>query len=178
DIPDAGSASPYPSPIEVAGLPGTIRKVTVELAGFVHTFPDDVDVLLVAPNGANAILMSDVGGDRDADHVGLTLSDNAANPPLPDDGPLLSGLYRPTNVGTGDSFPAPAPAPSGGSALAVFNGLNPNGTWKLFVVDDNGMDSGSIAFGWALDFQVGDFPTTTAVSGAPSPAFVGQALTL
>jgi hypothetical protein len=32
----------------------------------------------------------------------------------------------------------------------VFNGLDPNGTWSLYVVDDFGGEIGSIAGGWSL----------------------------
>ena len=60
-INDASPATPYPSNIAVAGLTGTITKVTVALNGVSHTFPDDIDVLLVGPGG-NLIIMSDVGG--------------------------------------------------------------------------------------------------------------------
>jgi hypothetical protein len=46
-IQDNTSALPYPSTISVSGLTGTITKVTATLSNINHTFPDDVDVLLV-----------------------------------------------------------------------------------------------------------------------------------
>jgi hypothetical protein len=82
-IPTAGAASPYPSTITVAGLSGTVTKVTVTLTNFSHTFPDDVDILLVGPTGANAIIMSDVGGATGVTNLTLTLDDAAATS-LPD----------------------------------------------------------------------------------------------
>jgi hypothetical protein len=48
-------------------------------------------------------------------------------------------------------FPDPAPTPADTSALSVFNGTNPNGNWRLYVVDDTGGDTGVIAT-WRLDF--------------------------
>jgi subtilisin-like proprotein convertase family protein len=166
----SGPAAPYPSTIAVAGQPTVSGKVRVRLNDVQHTFPDDFDMLLVGPTGANAIIMSDVGGSVCAGPgcptpvtVNLVLDDNAPSP-LPDAGPLVSGTFQPTNVGAGDTFPAPAPAPTGGSALSVFQGTNPNGTWSLYIVDDGTGDSGSVNGGWALDFF---FPTAAgaAISG-------------
>jgi subtilisin-like proprotein convertase family protein len=176
NIPDQGAAELYPSPIVVSGQAGTVSKVTVTLHGFTHGFHDDVDVLLVAPDGTNAILMSDVGGPGQNNGLTLTL-DDAAELPMPDAGLLSSGTYRPTNVGGGDVFPAPAPTPSGSSALAVFNGINPNGTWRLFVVDDAAGDTGSLIGGWSLTLQGVGLPTATTVQ-AVGPAVVGQPVRL
>ena len=64
---------------------------------------------------------------------------------------MVSGTFRPTNVGAGDAFPAPAPAPGGGTLLSVFNGVNPNGTWSLYVFDDVGGDVGDFGGGWELN---------------------------
>ena len=50
-IPSQGVAGPYPSVIAVSGVSGTVSKLTVTLLGLNHTFPDDVDVLLVGPDG-------------------------------------------------------------------------------------------------------------------------------
>ncbi len=145
-------ATPYPSTITVIGLEGPITKVVAQFNSYSHAVPDDVDVLLVGPTGATAIVMSDVGGSSAVAGINLTLDDGAASP-LADAGPLASGTFQPTNVGAGDSFPSPAPAPSGGSALSVFNGTNPNGTWSLYVVDDSTGNAGSFAGGWALVIQ-------------------------
>ena len=72
--------------------------------------------------------------------ITITLDDEAAAP-IPFFGPLVSGTFMPTNgtAGGADNFPAPAPTPlSLNSSLSVFNGTNPNGQWKLFVLDDVG----------------------------------------
>jgi subtilisin-like proprotein convertase family protein len=150
------TAAPYPASLNVAGLTGTIAKLTVTLNGLNHTFPDDLDILLVGPQGQSLIVLSDVGGGTSAS-VSLTLDDSAAAS-LPDSGGLPSGTFRPANVGIGDSFPLPAPtppynstAPEGAATLSsVFNGTNPNGTWSLYVIDDEFEDSGSISSGWSL----------------------------
>ncbi len=150
-IPDSGIGSPYPSQINVAGLPQTVRKMRVTLF-LNHTFPDDVDLLLVGPGGQNAIIMSDAGGEAEAPNFVLAL-DDAAVTSLPDNGPLVDGTFKPTNIGAGDGFPAPAPAPTGTSVLSVFDNLNPNGSWKLYVVDDAGGDDGFMSQ-WILNFDL------------------------
>jgi (2Fe-2S) ferredoxin/subtilisin-like proprotein convertase family protein len=152
-IANSGTATPYPSDIQIAGLPGLVTGVTVNLENFSHSFPDDVDILLVAPNGRRIILMSDAGGGTAANNLSLTFSDTAPAF-LPDNSQISSGIYKPTNFDDTDTFPAPAPQGSvSGSALGAFYGTNPNGTWSLYVVDDNGNNAGTIAGGWNLDIQ-------------------------
>lgn len=143
---------PSPANIEVT-LPRSakVTKVLVTLKGLRHPTPDDLDLLLVGPQGQNAIIMSDVGGDRLVDGLTITL-DDASGYSLPDNGPIDMAVYRPTNVTDGaDKFPKPVPTPLGGSPLSVFNGTDPNGTWTLYAVDDNGDIEGSLSGGWELN---------------------------
>jgi subtilisin-like proprotein convertase family protein len=155
-IPDSGTASPYPSEIEVSGLGGArISDVNLTLRNFNHTWPDDLDLLLVGPQGQNTTVMSDVGGGQDIIGINLTI-DDSASVALPDKppSPLQSGRYQPNNAGwNADTYPAPAPTPSGGSTLAAFNRTDPNGTWQLFVVDDGERDVGEITGGWSLRIE-------------------------
>ena len=113
-----GQANPYPSAITISGLAGTITNVDVTLTGASHTFPSDIDVLLVGPFGQNVVLMADVGGATDINNVNLTF-DDAALTTVP--ATIVSGTYRPTNLGAFNGTP-PAPAGPYGSALSVFNG--------------------------------------------------------
>ena len=73
---------------------------------------------------------------------------------LPDSAEITSGTWRPTDYGSGGVLPLPAPGRPYGTNLAVFNGLDPNGVWRLFVADDTDGDSGSIANGWVLQLTV------------------------
>jgi subtilisin-like proprotein convertase family protein len=149
-IPDSGVGSLYPSTVTVSGLIGSVTSTLVVLDGLSHTLPDDVDVLLVAPGGRSVVLMSDVGGATPVNNVVIGISDDAASR-MPDDGPLVTGSYLPTDISPGDTFPAPAPGtPPTGTTLATFNGINPNGVWSLYLVDDNGNNAGSISTGWGL----------------------------
>jgi large repetitive protein len=148
-----GTAEPYPSQITVSGLRGTITDVNLKLRGYSHSFPGDVDVLLVGPSEEdNAIVMSDAGGGDNVDRETFVLDDQALND-LPEVGPITRGTFRPTDYDNPfdvDDFFADAPDTSGsGSALSVFNGTNPNGTWSLYVVDDEIPDFGQID-GWTL----------------------------
>jgi uncharacterized repeat protein (TIGR01451 family) len=145
-----GSASPFPSTISVSGVTGVLTKVTVTLAGFAHTYPADVDVLLVSPTGQTLLLMSDAG-TANASGLTLTFDDNAAGV-LPATGALSSGTFRPSNYGTGENFASPAPAEPYGSALSLFNGSSPNGTWSLYAQDAFSRDSGDITQGWRINF--------------------------
>lgn len=152
-IPNDGTATPYPSTINVAGFSnGRITDVNLVLNGFSHTFSDDVDILLVPAHlpGQNAIVLSDVGGGAAAVGLTLTLDDQAAAS-LSDGGPLASGTYQPTNAVGADGAvdPFPTQVPSGNRLLSVFNNANPNGAWQLFVQDNTAPDGGSIS-SWAL----------------------------
>lgn len=158
-----GIASPYPSQITVSGVnPATVTKVQVILNGFSHSFPDDVDIILVGPQGQRAVLMSDAGGSDDVVGLQLSFSQTAATP-IPDETTLTSAQFRPANYENGngvftDNFPGPSPAPGtltdAPADLSVFNLTDPNGVWSLYVVDDTGGDTGSISTGWLLQLTV------------------------
>ncbi len=185
-INDAGVAAPYPSTIAVAGLSNPVTQVTVTINGFNHTFPSDVDMMVVGPGGQKFILVSDVIGGTDAVAVNWTFDDTAAAF-IGSTGTPASGTFKPTNYTTcQDPFAAPAPAgpyltpggigtPCGTDTLAAFNGVNPNGNWSLYVVDDLGADVGNISGGWSVSISTASAgcpsatPSPTASPGTPSP---------
>jgi subtilisin-like proprotein convertase family protein len=152
-IPESGPAEPYPAAKQITGVQGNVTSVVVRLTNFSHTSPDDVDILLVAPNGRRVVLMSDVGGSTEIGGLSFVF-DDAASSSLPDNGPLASGTYKPTDFEPGDNFPAPAPTGAvTGTTLNAFYGSAPNGLWRLFVVDDSGNNLGSIAGNWSLNIE-------------------------
>lgn len=149
-IPNNDVANPYPAPIQVGGFKkGKIKDIEVVLRDFSHAKPDDVDILLVAPGGRNTLIMSDAGGNDRADNLTLTFDDQALSA-LPLATQLVSGTFRPTNDNMIENLPAPAPVTGSVVALSVFNGINPNGQWQLFVRDDTAPENGEIAGGWSL----------------------------
>jgi uncharacterized delta-60 repeat protein/uncharacterized repeat protein (TIGR01451 family) len=187
---DDGAASPYPSTINVAGVGGTITKVTATLTNLSHQFPPDVDILLVSPVGERVMLISDAGGSgaslNPISNVTLTFDGTAANS-LTATGRITSGTYRPVNFAgpnqnTSDTFPLPAPQPTTNAFpftmfpytninLAVFNGASPNGLWSLYVYDDGSLYTGSIG-GWSLTVQTSD-----PISASPAATTADLAVT-
>ena len=158
-------ATPYGSKITVSGQSGVISHLSVTLNGFSHTFPRDVDILLVNPSGKALVLMSDVGGNS-VSGATITFDDSAAST-MPDT--VAAGTYRPTDntEGTPDNFPAPAPEPpyaQFNSPLSTFNGWSPNGDWLLFVVDDSPGNAGSISGGWSLNITTAPYAKPAAPS--------------
>lgn len=152
-VPEFGPAMLYPSPILVQCAPQPITKLRVTLFGLVHSYPDDLDILLVSPTGTAIKLMSDCGGDVDmGTRADLIFDDNAPGK-LPDSSLIVSGTYKPSDFdgGDADAFQPPAPPTANATQLSAFYGANPNGVWSLYVVDDHGRDDGSLK-GWSLDF--------------------------
>lgn len=155
----SGPSTPYPTSILVGGQQTSLAGVKVLLHGFTHTFPGDLDILLVAPNGGSVLLMSDAGGDFVVNNVELVIQDGA--PSFPEFAQIVSGSYAPTNFGAlADPFNAPAPAGPYGSTLGSLNGINPNGVWQLFVMDDAGGDIGAFSGGWCIEIEAVPAPGT------------------
>ncbi len=92
-----GIASPYPSTINVSGLAGLVTKATVTLTNLNHTWPSDIDALLVSPTGQKSYLMAKCGSSFTINNVTLTFDDAATNSPLPHFSQIVSGTNRPTS---------------------------------------------------------------------------------
>ncbi|HEX6458889.1 MAG TPA: hypothetical protein VF032_08240 [Thermoleophilaceae bacterium] len=187
----SGPAGPYPSDVAVAGVTGPVARVNAILHGFRHEYTQDVRVLLVGPGGQSSVLMANVGTQHVDSPAPVELSFEDGGLAVPcyvnDDIPLGGGVYAPTFYPSGDStghcdssldttpFQAPAPPGPYAAGLAVFNGVNPNGLWHLYVDDDSNPDTGAIDGGWSLRLTITP-PAVTApqVKGAPE---VGRRLT-
>jgi uncharacterized repeat protein (TIGR01451 family) len=179
-IPNQGTATPYPATINVSGVTGRVSKATVTLNGLSHSFPHDIDIVLVSPVGTNVLFMSHTGGGHAVTNVNLTF-DDAATGTLPNYDPITSGTYKPSNYEGPVALPGTAPSKSYQFALSAFNWSNPNGTWSLYVFDDTAADGGIIVQGWSLDLTtlvtvgpVMDLAVSTAV---PATLNLGDTLT-
>ena len=150
-INDNAAATPYPSSITVTGLAGTVAKVVVTLQGFSHTYPEDIDLILVGPGGQKVALMGAVGADTAVSGLTLTFDDDAASQL---GAPLTSGTWLPS--GSVASMPGAAPAAQYGSALTDFIGSTPNGTWSIYAADAASGDTGSISGGWKIAVTAGE----------------------
>ena len=186
-INDRGPASPYPMTNIVSGLAGLITKLTVTVANISHTFPDDIDILLVGPGGQKAVLMSDAGSSSSSANpiANVTIKfDDAAATSIPDSNQIVSATYRPANwfgVGSADSFPG-IPGPYTNSSLSIFSNTPPNGVWSLYVVDDETGDIGNIAGGWSLGITTTESivplaDLSIAATDGPDPIAAGDTLT-
>jgi subtilisin-like proprotein convertase family protein len=176
NIPVGGTASPYSSDVSVYGLPTSgVTVKSVVLNTISHTRSEDIDIILQSPSGQNVILMSDAGGSN---AVNATYTFTAVAPDLSSILLNPTGNYRPTNYGVPDNFPAPGPGNVSQQfpSLSLFTG-NMNGTWKLFVMDDDGTaNQGTISGGFTINFDLGapscpSAPTTVVVT-------VGQQITI
>ncbi|WP_188113325.1 calcium-binding protein [Nocardioides humilatus] len=168
-IPDHGPASAYPSTWSVAAPAGmAVTDVDLHFDDLTHDYVMDLDVMLVAPDGTAAVVMSDISeAQGPVNAVDIVLDDEAVDP-LPANDPLTSGAWQPLNVDdviVDDEFAAPAPDPDGlPSALSTFDGIDPSGDWHLYVVDDWGGNAGRIG-GWSLDVS---YATTATCLGVPA----------
>jgi hypothetical protein len=162
--------------IDVAGLSEPVAEISVTFSDVLHGHPADIDALLVGPAGQNVMLMSDAGEllsetESIIDNVDLTFRDGAS--PLPANVRITSGTYAPTNyqgiveeIGEMDrTLPDPPPVGPYGTTLSVFNGSNPNGTWKLFIQDDVDDESGEMQ-SWSLTVTTVPEPTSALLLGS------------
>ncbi len=81
--------------------------------------------------------------------------------------------HLPARPGPARSACNPGPVAGGSCTLSsAFDGANPIGTWKLYVVDHLGTSSGQIAGGWSLELTTNgpaDFdPPQTTIDSGPS----------
>jgi uncharacterized repeat protein (TIGR01451 family) len=154
-IPDSGPANPYPSMIQVSSLTNgstnlLLSKATATLNGFSHSFPHDVEAILVSPAGQELVLMEHTGGPHAVSNLVLTF-DDAATQSLSTSNQSFSGTYLVSEFAPFDAFPGLEPIPAGSTNLGYFNGMNPNGIWSLYVYDDTPGNDGVISNGWSLN---------------------------
>lgn len=171
-------------------MPGSIISVSILLNALSADRLEDIDAVLISPSGASFVFMSDVGGPN-AFSMGLSFDDTAATSIGTS---LPTGLHKPsardegsndrfdTTVCTGLGTPIHA-APSGSATFASqFGGLNPNGTWRLCIADDQAGPIGATNGISITNFQLtitttGTTSTTTTVTSSNNPSVATDPVT-
>ena len=160
----------------VSGVPGIITDTSVVLKNLSHSYPDDLDVLLVGPTGQKILLMSDACGNTRVPN-GLTWRINDSDRPFPDEASCRPGdvgvTFSPTDHQPGESLPAPAPPGPYSTSLRSLQSTNPNGEWRLYVADDGINDSGYIE-DFSLLFQFSAPPPPPPDTIAPNTAITAH----
>ncbi len=175
DVPVVPDADGETSTLTVAG-PALARTVDVAVqVNLIHPSVDDLDLVLVAPDGRAMTLIGDVGGVNGLDgwvEIGAFSFGGMTGPlaPYSDtsiDPEVERGLPTDfdTTPGDADAFPGAAPA----SFVPLF-GTDVSGVWTLHAYDDTTGNVGSVT-GWSIRLTYGitasPSPSTLVVSGTP-----------
>lgn len=122
-------------PINVSGLPSVIDTAfgfEQTCLSITHTWNSDLQVRLQSPDGTIVTLFSGIGGSDDNFTNTCLRADAAAN--VGSASAPFTGTFKPMGQ------------------LANFNnGQNPNGVWKLLIIDQAAQDIGSL-LNWSITF--------------------------
>ena len=133
-IPD--NQTPISFPLTISTIPQTalssaygIENVTINIS---HTYDSDLNIWLIAPDNTYIELSSGNGGSGN-NYTNTVFSDLSTNFISSGSAPF-TGTYRPESP-----------------LYVVNNGLNPNGTWQLYILDTYATDAG-ILNSWSITF--------------------------
>jgi subtilisin-like proprotein convertase family protein len=138
----------------VSGLAGLVSDVNVTI-NINHPFTDALDVFLIGPNGVTVELTTDNGGSGD-NYVNTTFDDEAAISITAGTAPF-TGRFKPEG------------------SLAALDGISPNGTWTLRVIDDDGFGDVGQLVSWSLELGR-DFSQDIPPIAVPDPGTVNATL--
>ena len=124
-----------------------IVDVNVQL-DITHTYDEDLDIFLIAPDGTRIELSTDNGSFFS--HYTNTIFDDEAAGSITDGTAPFTGSYQPEEP------------------LSVLDGTSAIGTWTLEITDDNAPDPGTLN-SWSLTFELIDesYTISTYASGLP-----------
>lgn len=168
----SGPSTTFPSTITVTGLQGTVTNVTASLIGLRSSSGDDIDAVLTNPGGDRVMLVSDACGVFGSIDTVTWIFDDDAPGYLSNNGPCFTAEdlpFKPSNYLGGspepdDLSPFGGPAPPYVNAMSFLAGGSPNGTWSLFMLDDDaGAGIGFDLPAWSLKLEV------TPPPAAPEP---------
>jgi subtilisin-like proprotein convertase family protein len=152
-IPDSADEGIEAS-VTVSGMTGLVQDLDVtfpamgdcstdELAALAHTYLSDLTITVISPDGTSVRLMDSQGGS--GNNLCGTVFDDEAAQAIGGSSAPFTGRWRALD------------------SLSTFDGKDPNGVWKLRVVDDAGGDVGSLrrfalSFSEATEAVVNEFP--------------------
>jgi len=163
--PSANKASPYPMTFTVTGVVGDVKKVALQITNFTHNWPNDVDMVLVGPDGTNGLVKTFQNVSPDFPITGKYILYDQDAEILASDATILFDIpfshFRlrnnncDVNINTFDADPNLPAGPYGADFTVFENYLNAlvNGTWRLYAVDnypsgDNGTTGEAILYIW------------------------------
>ena len=154
----------------VAGVSAAQGAPSV-LLNFTHTFGEDIDMYLRAPNGQLLELSTDNGGAGD-NFTNTVFVDSAAQSITAGTSPF-TGNFRPEGTLTVNNCGLTITPTV--STLAGFT-AGQNGTWQLVILDDAGGDVGAM-LNWSLTFPpVSNADLAVVLSDSPDPVTAGNNL--
>jgi subtilisin-like proprotein convertase family protein len=121
------------------GIRLTELALTLDIS---HSYTNDLDIKLEAPDGETITLVAFAGGS--GDNFQQTKFSDSATADIQDSSPPFSGSFKPQE------------------SLATFTGKAINGTWRLTISDTANQDGGSLNF-WKL-CMLGDNASPAPVS--------------
>ena len=155
-----GSPTTITSTIDVAGLTGSLDDVDVNL-DITYGSARDLTATLIAPNGTRVRLFNRIGQwfpnftDSTLDDEAATSINSAAAP--------FTGTFQPDQP------------------LSALDGIDPNGTWTLEIVDHMSSGGGQLN-NWSIDIDTNSPPPPGGTSGtidiSQSSINVGQPINL
>lgn len=150
--------------LDAYGLHGKVVGLSVTIDGLTHGFPNDLDMLLVGPDGQhNLEFMSDTGGSVLSSGWSFSFGDDGATHMTT----LAEGTFLPTDNGSQEDASAWGLAipvvnhPSSATFASAFGGIDGNGEWSLYSHDDTFQDGGLIHH-WKVTVETDNFSADLA----------------
>jgi fimbrial isopeptide formation D2 family protein len=160
DLSGTAPGAPVSATLNVATIPGNVLDVDLRIdgtacsatagsttVGLDHTFVNDLEITLIAPNGSQVKVIDNTDGSGN-NFCQTLLNDDGGDPPI-------QGVATAAAPFTGSFTPA--------SALSALDGTAANGNWQLQAQDFFSQDTGNIR-AWSLIITpaICDAPAQTA----------------
>ncbi|MEI6653474.1 MAG: S8 family serine peptidase [Verrucomicrobiota bacterium] len=140
-------ASPYPAILPVTGIAGRVHNVRAKLNGLTYGSQQNMHVYLGGPANVNVALFTDAATSG-MTNKNFIFEDNAqvffSRAGSTIDGNYRSWDYDYFTTGTYTAFTGQPASDEHGFTLGEFNGLDPNGSWRLYVNNTSATGTGTL----------------------------------